>query len=1023
MSLSLIHLSDIHMENENDLILKRLKKITMACASVLPHDETVLVIVSGDIANQGKAKQYLLAQFFFDTLKKSLEKCLNSKVVFSFVPGNHDCDFALERSSRKILLEKIKTSEIDQDYFSDIVYVQKPFFDFANNYGKYDISNPINIQEIEIDDYKILVMLSNTAWMSEINENPGNIVMPELLMSNIDTCDYKYIFCVFHHPTNWLFPDKRRKFLDYIRKKSDFILIGHEHERDHYEVIGESFSILTSKGKELQDRNSESSGFSIYKFDYAWQNYTQIDFEWQKNKYTKIFEQTNQLHKNDVPHSSVFYPNKKIIDYCQDIGISISHFAKDDVTLSDLFTWPDYNLYKYGDNKCYKTIRDDFISIKDKNGLIVLIGATSEGKTSLAKKLFLCEENKNICCILLDGSVFNTSNEITIAKTIENKYIEQYSEEFLEDFRQLPPTQKTIIIDNFDCIRNNNNRRTMVLNYISKYFSKIRIFFSSKFELTTIINSDIIKSSDSFDYYDILPLGNRKRRQLISKWYRLNNFDQTENEIREKIDKSENQINTFLGNGASYIPAIPLFVISTLQNSDAKHPIYENTKYGFLYQSLILSSISKIAGSTYDNSKFDMDSTALSFLAFDMLQTQRTSFDTTQLKFAVDFMNEKYVLKESFQDLLNRMIDAKIITKDLNNDESYRFKYPYIFYYFSGYYIANHLSDKEVQDKLEYMSSRLYNEIYGNIIIFTCHFANSKEIIDNVLLNAYSILEKHKEFEFSKNNHIFDDIKDSFDAILPESISDNSEVSSNQEKNLIRKDEMGINDGQVIDKEDYINDEITEKEKDIAEVASAFKTMEVLGQILQNYPTGVEAKDKINIINEIHSLGMRAISTIVNTILEYKNDLIEYIYQKVQQKDKNTPKEDIVQFFEKLINIIIAGTASGMIHQIAKAIDNEHLLGAANASFSQNAAISSKLVLLDLKLNCFKKCNVDDIKKLRKVFTDAKETFAANILDSIVGHYLNYNECPTPQRDMLCSLCNFSKSQSLIETHKNKCAQ
>ena len=292
-----------------------------------------------------------------------------------------------------------------------------------------------------------------------------------------------------------------------------------------------------------------------------------------------------------------------------------------------------------------------------------------------------------------------------------------------------------------------------------------------------------------------------------------------------------------------------------------------------------------------------------------------------------------------------------------------------------------------------------------------------------MLLNAYSILEKHKEFEFSKNNHIFDDIKDSFDAILPESISDNSEVSSNQEKNLIRKDEMGINDGQVIDKEDYINDEITEKEKDIAEVASAFKTMEVLGQILQNYPTGVEAKDKINIINEIHSLGMRAISTIVNTILEYKNDLIEYIYQKVQQKDENTPKEDIVQFFEKLINIIIAGTASGMIHQIAKAIDNEHLLGAANASFSQNAAISSKLVLLDLKLNCFKKCNVDDIKKLRKVFTDAKETFAANILDSIVGHYLNYNECPTPQRDMLCSLCNFSKSQSLIETHKNKCAQ
>lgn len=1021
MDFSLVHLSDIHIEDENDLIIKRLEKLKMACVSVLPANGNVLIVVSGDIANKGKETQYALAKQLFDELRDCIEEKLRAKVFFAFAPGNHDCDFALDDSVRKALLKSVKNTEVDKEYFSNVVKVQKPFVDFVNHFSKYDINKLLNLMTIDIDGNKILVVIANTAWMSEINENPGNLVMPESLLmeKEIDTSAYKCIFYVFHHPTNWFFPDKKRTFINHIRKISDFVLVGHEHERDSYETLGDSFSVVFSKGKELQDRNSPSSGFSIYVFDAAFQNYSSYDFSWSVDKYIRINEKTNQLHKNLLSHLSVFCPTPKIIDDCEDMGVSINHFAKDDVKLSDLFTWPDVNLYEYGDNNVHRTIRDDFTTSIDGNKFTVMIGATSEGKTSIAKKLFLCDENKDICCVLLDGSEFNTSNEASVANTIENKFVQQYSPEFLEEFRQLPAEKRAVIIDNFDYIKNNNNRRTVVLDYLYHYFGKITIFLSTELEIATIINSELIKSLETFYYYEILPLGNRKRKQLISKWYHLNNLDQTEEEINEQIEKAQNQINSFLGNGATFVPAIPVFVISTLQNSDAQKPSYENTKFGFLYESLILNSIAKVAEGGYDNSKFNIDSTALSFLAFDMLKTKRTSFLQSQLDDAVDFMNEKYMIKVSSTDLLKRMITAKIIYKDLSDGECYRFKYPYIFYYFAGRYISKNLTDKEVQEKIEYMSSRLYNETYGNIIIFVCHFANSKEIIENVLLNAYSTLDKYEEFEFSKSNPIFDDIKDSLDSLLPKCISENSDVPINQEKSLMKKDEMGINDGRVVDEEDYIDDDISEKEKEVAEVASAFKTMEVLGQILQNYPTGVEAEDKIDIIDEIHRLGMRSVNTLVNTLMEYKNDFIEYAYEKIQQEKKNIRKEDIIDAFQKFLHFLVSNTARSMIHQVAKTLDNEHLLGAATASFSKNQSISAKLVLLDLKINCLKKISFNDIQKLRKSFSDSNELFAMYTLDSIVGSYLNYNKCNPVQREKLCSLCGFSKQKSLIETHKN----
>lgn len=366
------------------------------------------------------------------------------------------------------------------------------------------------------------------------------------------------------------------------------------------------------------------------------------------------------------------------------------------------------------------------------------------------------------------------------------------------------------------------------------------------------------------------------------------------------------------------------------------------------------------------------------------------------------------------------MESARIIYKDPSAGEVYRFRYPYIFYYFCGRYIAYNLSENGVKEKVQYMSSRLYNETYGNIIIFVCHFANNSEVIDDVVLNAYYTLGNYSEFDFTKSNPIFSEIKDAVEALIPLTIASNdAAVADNKDKQLMHMDEVGINDGHVDNGEIIIDDEVSDKEKDMAAVVSALKTIEVLGQILQNYPIQIKGSDKLDIISEMQKLGMRSVQAIIDTLRYLEQDLVDYIYERACRSKKDLSREEVVIQTHRFINMLVTGMARGMIHEVAVSLKSEHLLCAAEKALTTDSSISSKLVLMDLKLNCLNKVDYNEIYNLKKAFDRGNEQFASRILDSLVGYFLNYNYCDHALRAKLCALCGFSEQQQLISTHAN----
>lgn len=1012
MSFSVIHFSDIHIQTASDLILNRVDRIKQACVSALPGEGIVAIAISGDIAYSGKDGQYALAKAMIDEIKEYIEAQTKSSVVVVSVPGNHDCDFDKDNSIRKTLISSPKPESIDNTYYSGALCVQEEYRNFAKSYNM-DKDHVLPYKEIAVGEDRILFLLSNTAWMSAIHETPGTLVMPCPLFEEIKPCEYKIVFYMLHHPSSWWNPDYKMAFIDHIRKNADMVLLGHEHCRDKYQQTGESFSVFCNHGKELQNTENDESAFSIICFDNSFQNYKLIDFVWENGLYRRSSETNNQYHKNTSSLQTVFYPNEDTINGANDLGIAVNHFSKEDVSLTDLFVWPDLNKVDFK-NERMKTIRVGLPNEITDNNVTIIVGAPVSGKTALAKMLFLQEKYSNTSCILLNGSQFHPSSESKIQQTIENVFATQYSPDLIEEFRQLPKEKKAVIVDDFDQI--NFKRRELIFNYLCIHFDHVVLLISSGIEITSVFPTQALRDEDSWFYYELLPLGNKKRYELICKWYNLGADDLPEDVLNDRIEKGRAQIDTLLGNGAAFIPAMPIFLIGALQNIDATQNNLAGSKYGQLYESLILSNLSKVSPDYIASGAFNIDSTVLSHMAYQMLSNKIAHFNEAELAANVQSVSEEYLLPISTKELLEKMTTANIICKDNSQGEVYKFKYPYIFYYFAGKYIAFHAGETDVKGILAHMSEKLYIETYGNVIVFVCHFANNRDIIDDVLLSAYGTLESYSEFDFVKENLVFEKIQDVIDTLVPKQIGGNETIDRNRSRALVELDKAGINDGIASEGENVIDDideDLSDKEKDIISIVSALKTIEVLGEILKNYPGEIKGTDKIDIITEIHKLGMRSVQAIISTMGYLEQALVEFAMERAEKQVKRYSKDEIVLATRHFVGILISSMARGMIHQIASSIDSPYLLSAAEKTFENDPSISSKLILLDLKLNCLKKVNFAEIKHLKKEFDDSNEKFASRILDSIVGQYLSFNRCDYSLRSRLCSLCGFSERETL----------
>jgi len=1027
MSITIIHLTDIHMltDANKNIILSRKQQLYDACCSVLSKNDSAILVVSGDIAFSGKAQEYDNAFDLISFLQDKLDAYLESNIRVLVSPGNHDCDFDQNTALRERVLSTFDSSLIiDEGILASANYIQNSFFEFSEYFDKYDSSKICNLIELELGSKKLFFQMINTAWMSKINEEPGRLIVPQNALEDVNTDKYDCVFTIMHHPDNWLHPDNRSDFLEHIRKTTDVLIIGHEHRKDSYTSQGNSWSITEFHGKELQGSN-ENSSFSIYQFDEGFQNVRIFDFSWDTNIYKRNPDHSQAFTRNTLTSSLALSPSKEYMNrYIDDPGMIIVHENASDVRLSEIYCWPDLEQVEVQDTTVIIPDKRIDCNIKEQllmSSISVVIGDSLSGKSSLAKMLFRGYSQQGKCCVLMKGEELNTTVEANLKDRICSIFTDEYSVTNLERYRQLSPDKRILIIDDFNNTPYHDERRSKILSHLSQFASNIIILSDNELEARVICSKLPASFSTNVGYYRICNYGNTKRYEFISKWYYLRDeYANGDSAVEERITNAHERINLLLGSTNGFIPATPIYLINLLQNMDAFIPAsFSGSQYGFLYESLINKSMFQIKRKISNQGELNIYINIVSLLAFRMLKSKSNTFSRTELcEIAQAFSIDQKITVNS-NTLLDNMIESRLIQEVGPN--TLKFRYPYAFYYFSGRYIAYHLNNSEVTEQIDYMSKRLYSEQYGNIIIFVCHFANNKEIIENILLIAYSALENYDVFDFDKHVDVFDKAKRIMDNIFDKNaVGEENDVDRNRSEERIIKDKLGLQDGSIHEPEEDF-DEVADREKDLASLSAAMRTLDVLGQIIMNYPGDIAGDMKISIIDEIHKLGMRITEAVLSTLGILQREYLEYLVDYVKDKKNIRDPQEIVRAVENAFSWLVAGMTCGMVRKISALLNNDALLIAVQETFSLSSSISQKLVLVDLQLNILKKPNFNEIKRLADEFEKSRSTqFANSVLRSMVAEYLKYNKCGYEMRSQLCDRFKLSDKIALIEGSKNR---
>ena len=896
MRFLLIHLSDIHFQTEDDIILKRREQIESAIKNIDYEIDAAFVVVTGDLAFSGNEEQYVLAYEFCEkfmvNLSKKLAKphCTPIPVYFIGVPGNHDCDFSEPNKLRAIIAENTLSdpnNAKNKEIVAISTLVQEHYFKFIEAIsGKLkgascDYSPELIYEYIfNFDGEQIRFICCNTAWLSQIDEAQGKLVFPYEAIPVINSTE-DLIITLFHHPYNWLESNCARNFQKKIEQVADIILTGHEHDSTRHtkECSGGERNTYVEGGV-LQSGSGLNSDFNLFVIDTKLKKQKFAHFIWDGTKYAIGIGSTLQSNSSELSweeyqasrlrQRTLFEINREMQGFLNDPGAMIKSKNGKSINLSDFYLFPDFReIDPLGKISETITHGEDFIRIINDHPHIIITGNDQSGKTSLAKMLFLEFHHAGNVPIFVDGNKHISDN---FFKVFERLFIEQYNQNQLSEYQRLDKNRRVIIVDDYHKINIHPKQKNKLISALASFAGKI-ILIGHDLELVMSELRNPIEIAEPhrlFVNYCIQQFGLSKRNRLVEKWLLLNSDEDVDAvDFAHKSMSINRTLNAIIGR--NFVPAYPVYIVSVLNTSEAVFPVDTRASHQAYYYELFIR-MALLQGRT--EIEYDLIAAYLSNVAFAFFQGKLTEVSYEQLVQIHSEYEAKYDIHRPFDRMVEQLEAQRILE---SRDGIYKFKYKFIYYYFVATYIRDHIASPDIKSIITQLSGTLHIEENANILLFLTHLSKDPLIIEKLIEEAGKHFDDLEQANFERDAVFLYSGEHDFEPLLLEE----KNASEARHKMLEAQDNLADDINANGDTNVYKDSEFSLK------LNAAMKTLQILGQIIKNFPGSMESDDKIRIMETCIQLGLRISSSFFEFIKAMREDYIECIIQILKE---NTPE-------------------------------------------------------------------------------------------------------------------------------------
>ena len=1011
MKIMILHLSDLHIDFKNDHLEKKEDAIVNVVKNLEYKLDQAFIVVTGDISFSADDDQFSKGFEFFENLSKKLESSLSSsddiekvKVNLIVIPGNHDCNLPENDTVRKILVNGILNEENalnDDAVIEQCLKAQEEFFEYRNTYATDGLINNGKIYY----EYKftqghenICFKCLNTAWMSQRKEQQAEIIYPTNKIEE-KSGNETLVITLFHHPYAWLQADNSRTFRKKIEGLSDIILTGHEHDssfRKQETSEGERNTYI--EGGVFREHGSNRSDFNVVIIDTESKKQKYLHAAWADLRYEPaqgtVFSEDGSLAWHEYQVSNLRYqerfsPNETMMDFIEDPGAYFSRKNKA-LKLSDIYVTPDLRSVPTKPHGEEKHVRgDDVLNFIKENKYLLIVGDYQSGKTSLGKHLFLSTNKLGDVPLLIDSKKINIKGSFeSITKKL---FSQQYDASMIESFRQIDRSKRGIIIDDYHKLSIPVNKKKEFISWLCDFAGWVVLIADElEININEVLEGDGISSGKAtFDYYVIQPFGFRRRDVVIKKWLTTNvDLNQNAIELARRIDSVSKTLDTLIGK--NYVPAYPIYILSVLLAFDTTTPIdLSASTHGYFYELIIKIVIA--SGRT--SNEYDIAASYLAFLAYKMFKGRHFEITDDQFKDIHREFLDKYVIDRSFEKMKSQLKEQHIIVE---HSGIYSFKYKFMYYYFVASYLRDNLSRaEEVKQDISILSDALYIEEYANIMLFLAHLSKDPYIIEEMIKKAGMIFSDLKPTTLETDIEFLGGLED----VTKEIEIEAREKEQLRSELLEEKDRIGSERYLIKQYDEPVDDDVFDSNPAL-QLCASLKTLEIMGQMLKNFPGSMEASDKIKLTDSCYGLGLRTLTFALDIVRKNERELLSEFMNIIRNKNGELNFEKVSQKARESIVWVSQIISFCTIKRISYSVGTPELFPIYKKMLISYPFASVKLI--DCSLEIDQAAHFPDRKIIQLAKDINKQWFPLQILKRIVALHLYLFEVPHDQRQRVC---------------------
>ena len=1008
MNLAIVHLTDLHLEASTDRVMMRGPAIAAAITPRMTQAEIIVLAITGDLSMSGQESQLLDASSLLDEVRSILATTATPNICVAIIPGNHDCDFRVEGDLRPALLRGIEPHQsIPDEILHPVVEPLRSFFEIRDElFSPTQSASPLTWSyEAKTEDVSILVRCFNTAWCSTLNEAQGKLYFPVDRLPDESTKRHDLVIALLHHPTHWLDATNRRVLRNHLENTADLVLTGHEHVHDQRFVskpTGQSIQYI--EGIALHDNVDSQTGFNLINIDTAEKRQQVWTFIWNPddNRYVPEDEDPPQtdLQVNRARKRNEFEVTEHFRAFLDDLGLEVNHPTAGPLTRQQAFSYPQLRRIRLKKQRGDELVgAESLVNHLEDRRLLLITGDEESGKTTLAKALFDDLLSSGVVPVYIRAGrrqERRLRSPDLIDAIIGSAVTEQYGRASAERYRQLDPDQRALIIDDYDKAIIPHHATDDVLTYLTSSFGRVYLLADAMAQqLRRIQNQSMGPLEERRDaaHFRIQPFGYQRRNSMVEQWMLLN--DELANDPRELVRQTEYRnrvLDTVIGK--NLVPAYPVYILGVLQASESGGAVNLQASVNAHYYELFIKNALAL---TSDTIEYSVKTSFLAFLAFDMLENESTCVSEERFQALYQDFRDEYDLPIGHEQLVGMLKRSRLLVAF---GEHLEFKYEYCFYYFSALYLTKNLGDEGIRGRIRQLADSIYEERNANIFLFLTHLSEDTFILDEMLRCARGMFAD-RAMATLEGDIAF--LGDGAETLLGSEFWDAGDIGELRRIALARRDEKtGRQDGWK--EGDDGAKEYVAVQRHIERLGAAFKTLQILGQVLKNFPGSIRAPRKMEIAHAAYGVALRALSDMLSLLDNSQTRIVIDFMEHHLDVGDAAGYTEAFQMAKGSLAGLTRLVAFGAVSRIVAALGGT---GMASPSPSVKKVAEeirspiSKLTVFGMELDYAKRFPLVGLKGVHGELT--RNTVAVSVLQYLVVRHMHLFSTPYDLRQKACA--------------------